>query len=464
MAEYIPVHMGLLGHIDHGKTELARALSEKVSTAGLDQHPQSKIRGITIDLGFTMFHLDNYLVTLVDAPGHADLIRSVVAGANIIDAAILVIAADQGPQLQTGEHIVVLSLLGVKSIVVAITKADLVPASQLESIEAQSRVILHSAGYSDVEFVPVSAINNSGIDELRDALRRTIAPNPRDKDGTFLMPLDHAFSKKGHGTIVTGTVLRGKFHIGGNLQLIPHGTSVKIRAIQVFGTERDSTSAGDRIGMNIPEVDAEDIRRGDYLCESESIIVSRGIICSLTLNPLFNGRITKNLIVNSMIGMSSITSEIIPVVPYLDSYMIVDEPKGNRFDVALLLQRDVGVEIGMAYLLMRTDLPPTSMRIIGSGEISEIPKTISLYRKRTRRGSVSRVRDDDVLIEGLSHSKRSAEKLIGSDVKLRSGEVGRLKQTFGTRGVIIAEFKKHPAENDEVLYDQITKEEYEFGH
>ncbi|MFW9927154.1 MAG: GTP-binding protein, partial [Candidatus Thorarchaeota archaeon] len=96
MENLVPVHVGLMGHIDHGKTALAKALSSKVSTAGLDKHPQAKQRGITIDLGFTMFKMDKLLVTLVDAPGHADLIRSVVAGANIIDAAILVIAADEG--------------------------------------------------------------------------------------------------------------------------------------------------------------------------------------------------------------------------------------------------------------------------------------------------------------------------------------------------------------------------------
>lgn len=86
MESLVPIHVGLVGHIDHGKTQLARALSQKVSTAGLDKHPQSQERGITIDLGFTMFVLDRYLVTLVDSPGHADLFRSVVAGAGIIDA------------------------------------------------------------------------------------------------------------------------------------------------------------------------------------------------------------------------------------------------------------------------------------------------------------------------------------------------------------------------------------------
>ena len=123
MDELVPVHVGLMGHIDHGKTALATALSEKVSTAGLDKHPQAQKRGITIDLGFTMFRLDKYLVTLVDAPGHADLIRSVVAGSNIIDAAILVVAADEGPKIQTGEHLVVLQMMGVESLVVAVATA-----------------------------------------------------------------------------------------------------------------------------------------------------------------------------------------------------------------------------------------------------------------------------------------------------------------------------------------------------
>jgi len=109
----VPVHIGLLGHIDHGKTEVARALSEIVSTAGLDKHPQAQERGISIDLGFTSFHLDGYLVTLVDAPGHAELIRSVVAGANIIDAAILGVAADEGPKIQTGEHIIILQSFAI---------------------------------------------------------------------------------------------------------------------------------------------------------------------------------------------------------------------------------------------------------------------------------------------------------------------------------------------------------------
>ncbi|MHA2188062.1 MAG: GTP-binding protein, partial [Candidatus Thorarchaeota archaeon] len=138
MDKLTSVHVGLMGHIDHGKTELARALSEKISTAGLDKHPQSKERGITIDLGFTMFSLNDYLVTLVDAPGHADLIRSVVASSSIIDAAIIAVAADEGPKIQTGEHLVVLKSMGIESIVVAITKMDLVKQKKPSIVEEKT--------------------------------------------------------------------------------------------------------------------------------------------------------------------------------------------------------------------------------------------------------------------------------------------------------------------------------------
>ena len=213
MTEQIVVHVGLVGHIDHGKTALAAVLSEGVFTAGLDKHPQARERGITIDLGFTMFRLDKYVVTLVDAPGHADLIRSVVAGASIIDAAILTVAADEGPKVQTGEHLIVLNSVGIDSLVVAITKTDLTDEERINRVEAQTRFIVDDLDFAHVEYVRVSAKKRKGIGELRAALLRVLTPRPRNTGGPFLMPIDHAFSVKGHGTVVTGTVLRGEVSV-----------------------------------------------------------------------------------------------------------------------------------------------------------------------------------------------------------------------------------------------------------
>ena len=119
------VHIGLFGHIDSGKTAIAARLSEIISTAGIDAHPQSKERGITIDLGFTSFILEDFLVTLVDGPGHADLIKISASSIEIIDCAIIVIDINKGPQVQTGEHIIMIESLGVKEIIVILNKIDL---------------------------------------------------------------------------------------------------------------------------------------------------------------------------------------------------------------------------------------------------------------------------------------------------------------------------------------------------
>ncbi|MDF1538742.1 MAG: selenocysteine-specific translation elongation factor [Candidatus Thorarchaeota archaeon] len=464
MPESIPVHIGLMGHIDHGKTELARALSEKVSTAGLDKHPQSQQRGITIDLGFTMFNLGEFVVTLVDAPGHADLIRSVVAGANIIDAAILVIAADEGPMLQTGEHVIVLRSLGIDTVIVALTKSDLVNASQLDIIEAKAKGIMKSAGIETSDIVRVSALTGDGLDNLRATLLRRLVPRERNRSGPFLMPLDHAFGKKGYGTIVTGTVLRGFVRTNDMISIIPLGKEARVRSIQAFGVHREIASAGDRVGINIPTIESDGLKRGDYLCEPNSLKVSTKAICRVKRNPLYKGKITHRMTLSSTIGMPTITSEILPFVKEAEVPVIVSETDASEFEAALLLQRPVGIERGMTLLLMRTDLPPNAMRIVGSGTIIDIPSDIRLSKKRIRKGTVSRIRDEDTLVEGLASSKEIAEKLSGSSVRSATGVQGIIKHAFGTRGVVSVVFEKRVVEMEDILYERLVEEEYQFGH
>ncbi|MCK4788671.1 MAG: translation initiation factor IF-2, partial [Desulfobacteraceae bacterium] len=216
MSELIPVHVGLLGHIDHGKTELARVLSEKVSTAGLDKHPQSKERGITIDLGFTMFKLNEYLVTLVDAPGHADLIRSVVAGANIIDAAVLVVAADEGAKPQTVEAIDHARAAGVP-IVVAINKIDL-PNANITRVKRQfqSYDLTSEDMKGKTLTVGVSARTKEGIDELLEALlleaeMLELKANPHRLARGIVI---EGKLSAGRGPVATVLVKNGTLHVG----------------------------------------------------------------------------------------------------------------------------------------------------------------------------------------------------------------------------------------------------------
>lgn len=462
MDSLVPIHIGLMGHIDHGKTALARAISEQVSTAGLDKHPQAKERGITIDLGFTMFVLDKFLVTLVDAPGHADLIRSVVAGANIIDTAIVTVAADEGPKIQTGEHLVVLRSMDIDSIVVAITKCDLADDGRLSEVEGMMKKIVSEAGFSKVEYVRVSAENGEGIDDLRSALLNVIVPRKRIADGPVLMPIDHAFSVKGYGTVVTGTILRGHLSTNDSVEFVPTRLKSKIRSIQTFGTSRDAASAGDRVGVNSPEIDSSQISRGDYLASPNSIPISDSVIIEAKTNPLYKGRITQKMVISAAIGMPMITAQIIPFEVYDGKRIILNNIKSGTFNAALVLQRPIAIDEGGKVLLLRTDLSPNQMRIIGSGRITEIAEKIILYKRKVRKGKVQRVREDDVLVEGLASSKRVAETIVGSQVTSDS-VVGIIRASFGTRGVVSVDFDKAIKQNDDVHYERLVEEEYSFG-
>ncbi|KXH74717.1 MAG: hypothetical protein AM326_09585 [Candidatus Thorarchaeota archaeon SMTZ-45] len=463
MDNLVPVHVGLMGHIDHGKTALAQVLSEKVSTAGLDKHPQAQKRGITIDLGFTMFILDNYLVTLVDAPGHADLIRSVVAGANIIDAAILVVAADEGPKVQTGEHLIVLQSMGVEKILVAMTKTDIVASSKLKNVEEKIRLILAETSFADAEIVSVSAIKEEGIDRLRSTLLRILSPRMRNKESPLSVPIDHAFPVKGHGTVVTGTIQRGRISLGDIVEIAPLGKASRVRSIQTFGENRETASAGDRVGVNIPEIDDTEITRGDYLCAPLSMTRATAFLARLEINPLYKGRITKRMTVSVSAGMPVVTGQILPLIVIDNTNVVQDKIVTLEFNAALLLQKPIALTKGTKVLLLRTDLPPTQMRIVASGEVVDIPGKMILSRPRTRVGSVQRVREKDALVESLASKKEVAERLVGSKVTTASGVVGVIKQTFGTRGVVSVEFKGSVKESDTVTYQRLTEEEYKFG-
>ena len=464
MEKLIPVHVGLTGHIDHGKTELAKALSERVSTAGLDKHPQAQERGITIDLGFSMFTLGEYLVTLVDAPGHSDLIRSVVAGANIIDAAILTVAADEGPKVQTGEHLIVLESLGIDLLLVAITKTDLANEQQISAVEVKMQNLLKDLYFKEVIYSRVSAFENTGITELKESLHRLLRPTKRIVNGAFLMPIDHAFSIKGHGTVVTGTILRGQLQINDEVELMPQRQRGKIRSIQTFSQERAHAQAGDRVGLNIPEFNHHEIYRGDCLCESHSLQKATNVLVSVKKNSLYSGRITKRMTLSTMIGMPEITAQIIPIEISKDTMIIIDETNQESYNAVLLLNKPIAVETGMNVIMMRTDLSPTSMRIVGSGVVESVIEEVALCKKKIRKGRISRIRDNDVLVEGLASRKNIAEKLRGLQIHTLDGSIGILGIPFGTKGVLTAVFKGAVTEGDEVVYEYLTHPEvYKFG-
>ena len=170
----IPVHIGLFGHIDSGKTAIAEVLSQIISTAGIDAHPQSRERGITIDLGFTSFVLEKYLVTLVDGPGHADLIKISAASVEIIDCALVVIDINKGPQIQTGEHIIMIESLKIKNLIVILNKIDLFSGDINEEIKKIKEFFGTTSFSSRIPVYAVSAKDKQGFQELKSGILNII--------------------------------------------------------------------------------------------------------------------------------------------------------------------------------------------------------------------------------------------------------------------------------------------------
>ncbi len=264
--------LGTAGHIDHGKTTLVRALTG-IDT---DRLPEEKRRGITIELGFAPWSVASDLeASIVDVPGHEGFVRTMVAGAGGIDAVVLVVSAEDGVMPQTREHINVCRLLGVAHGIVALTKIDRLggDAEAVELAVDDVRTALAGTVFAESPIVPVSATTGVGLEELRATVRAVAAKvAKRDSGGDPILPLDRAFTIKGHGTVVTGTLLAGSIDLDNEEQfvLVPHGEGrtprpLRARAAQVRMQDRERIHAGNRVALNLAGIERSEVERGDVI-------------------------------------------------------------------------------------------------------------------------------------------------------------------------------------------------------
>jgi selenocysteine-specific elongation factor len=223
--------IGTAGHIDHGKTALIKALTGQDT----DRLKEEKERGISIDLGFAYFTLpDGTRAGVVDVPGHERFIRNMLAGAHGIDLVLFTVAADDGVMPQSEEHLDILHLLGVKRGIFVITKADLADSARLGEVRDEIELLADGTRLAGAPIVAVSSITGAGLDELRAAITLQLEGfDARRPTGLFRLPLDRAFTIKGHGTVVTGTAMGAEVRVGQKLRVLPAGGEVRVRSIQV---------------------------------------------------------------------------------------------------------------------------------------------------------------------------------------------------------------------------------------
>jgi selenocysteine-specific elongation factor len=254
--------IGTAGHIDHGKSSLVQALTGKDP----DRLPEEKRRGITIDLGFADLDLGDVRIGFVDVPGHERFVKNMLAGAHGIDAVALVIAADEGVMPQTREHFEICRLLNVRRGVVVLSKIDLVEEELLSLVRAEAEELVAGSFLEGAPIIPVSARSEFGLEQLRTALRgMAVSVPPRSSDFLIRLPIDRAFTMKGFGAVVTGTLISGEISAADELELLPAGRRVRVRGVQVHSTSVSRAHAGQRTAVNLAGVDAADIERGMVL-------------------------------------------------------------------------------------------------------------------------------------------------------------------------------------------------------
>lgn len=255
--------LGTAGHVDHGKT----ALIEALTGTNTDRLAEEKKRGISIDLGFALLPLTNqYTASIVDVPGHEKYLKNMLAGTGGMDGFLLVIAADEGIMPQTIEHLTMLQLYGIHEAIVVLTKCDLVDEEWLAFMREEIKTFLQDRSLANSPLVEVSVMTGQGISELKQQIiqlaKRT---DYRKTSGPFRLYIDRVFTIKGHGTVVTGSVLAGRIEVGAKLCLMPNGEEVRIRKIEYHGKDQQSVAGGQRAALNLAGVEKVALHRGQFL-------------------------------------------------------------------------------------------------------------------------------------------------------------------------------------------------------
>ena len=287
------VNIGTIGHVDHGKTTLTAAISkvlsdkglaEKVDFENIDQAPEERERGITINTAHIEYQTDKRHYAHVDCPGHADYVKNMITGAAQMDGAILVVSAADGPMPQTREHILLARQVGVPYIVVFLNKVDMVDDEELlELVEMEVRELLTEYSFpgDDIPIIKGSALgalNGEGqwedrIMELMEAVDSYIPTPERPVDQAFLMPIEDVFTITGRGTVVTGRVERGVVNVGEEVEIVGIKPTAKttVTGVEMFRKLLDSGQAGDNIGALLRGTKKEEVERGQVLAKPGSV-------------------------------------------------------------------------------------------------------------------------------------------------------------------------------------------------
>jgi len=384
------VNIGTIGHVDHGKTTLTAAITKvlhdkypTLNTASafdqIDNSPEEKQRGITINISHVEYQTEKRHYAHVDAPGHADYIKNMITGAAQMDGAILVVAATDGPMPQTKEHVLLARQVGVPYIVVALNKADMVADKEiLELVEMEVRELLSMYEFpgDDAPVVQVSALKalegdatwGQTVLDLMDAVDANVPEPVRDLDKAFLMPVEDVFTITGRGTVITGKIERGQIKVNDEVEIVGIREKQKttVTGIEMFRKLLDYAEAGENVGLLLRGTKREDVERGQVVCKPSSITPHTGFDANVYILSKDEGGRHNPFYANYRPQFYFRTTDVTGVIQLPAGTEMV--MPGDTTEMSVELIQPIAMEEGLRFAIREGG------RTVGAGRVTKISK------------------------------------------------------------------------------------------
>ena len=384
------VNVGTIGHVDHGKTTTTAAitkvlhdkypdLNEFTPFDEVDNAPEERDRGITINVSHVEYQTEKRHYAHVDAPGHADYIKNMITGAAQMDGAILVVAATDGPMAQTREHVLLARQVGVPVILVALNKADMVDDEEmLELVEEEVRDLLNSQDFDgdNAPVIRISALKAlegdpewvAQIEKLMDAVDEYIPTPERDLDRPFLMPIEDVFTITGRGTVVTGRAERGKLALNSEVEIVGIRETQKttVTGIEMFHKTMDEAWAGENCGLLLRGTKREDVERGQVVCQPGSITPHTQFKGQVYILKKEEGGRHKSFYSNYRPQFYFRTTDVTGIIQLPEGKEMV--MPGDTTEIEVELIHPIAMEVGLGFAIREGG------RTVGSGRVTEIEK------------------------------------------------------------------------------------------
>ncbi|EMD22567.1 MULTISPECIES: elongation factor Tu [Amycolatopsis] len=385
------VNIGTIGHVDHGKTTLTAAITKvlhdkypELNTASafdqIDNAPEEKQRGITINISHVEYQTEKRHYAHVDAPGHADYIKNMITGAAQMDGAILVVAATDGPMPQTREHVLLAKQVGVPYIVVALNKADMVDDEEiLELVELEVRELLSSQDFpgDDAPVVKVSGLKalegdakwGESVLELMAAVDENVPDPVRELDKPFLMPIEDVFTITGRGTVVTGRIERGRVNVNEEVEIVgikEKSTKTTVTGVEMFRKLLDQGEAGDNVGLLVRGIKREDVERGQVVVKPGTTTPHTEFEGSVYILSKDEGGRHTPFFNNYRPQFYFRTTDVTGVVTLKEGVEMV--MPGDNTDISVVLIQPVAMDEGLRFAIREGG------RTVGAGQVTKINK------------------------------------------------------------------------------------------